>query len=319
MLLQNLKKRRSIRFSTPAKLNLFLDVLGKRADGYHEVSTVMCVIDLWDDLEIELRRDGKIELEMHLPQNPGSDDAAWHIPDDSSNLVYRAAVKTQQQLATELGCNIRLTKRIPAAAGLGGGSSNAAATIVGCQILWAAWNRPDAAQICQDLGSDLNFFLGSPQGFGLTHATGRGELGKLLGCRTMLSFWLTHPPQGCSTKEVYARVRQLGCPSKTEEFLATCQTGQESKIGAAMFNALQLPASEINDWIECQLQLLKECGCKQTLMSGSGSSCFGIVPHGGSFEYLESQANRIGINRVYQVTAWYGNSIERQLSQYATG
>jgi 4-diphosphocytidyl-2C-methyl-D-erythritol kinase len=128
-----------------------------------------------------------------------------------------------------------------------------------------------------------------------------------------MAFWLTHPPQGCSTKEVYSRLRQIGSLSKTEEFLAACQTGQESKIGAAMFNALQLPACEINDWIENQLQLLKKCGCEHTLMSGSGSSCFGMVPRGGSIEFLRSQANRIGIRRVYQVAAWFGQSIERQL------
>ena len=129
--------------------------------------------------------------------------------------------------------------------------------------------------------------------------------------------WLIHPPEGCSTRDVYAKVTQVGSLSKTEEFLATCQTGQESKIGAAMFNALQLPATQINGWINEQLELLAECGCPHRLMSGSGSSCFAITPMEGSFEQLKAQANQIGVNRVYEVDAWYGQSIERQLTGFA--
>lgn len=316
MLLKNFQQGHSLQISTPAKLNLFLDVLGKRVDGYHELSTVMCPIDLWDELWIEVRQDGRIELLLTLPENTAKNDPAWQIPADSSNLVYRAALATQQQLGTRLGCTIRLIKRIPAAAGLGGGSSDAAATVVGCQTLWDTWNRPAANRICQQLGSDLNFFLGGDDGFGLAHATGRGENVNLIKAKVMLSFWMTHPPLGCSTKMVYARVNQLGRLSKSEEFLAACQSGQESKIGAGMFNALQLPASEINLWIETQLRLLRKCGCEYVLMSGSGSSCFGIVPPEGSFEHLRSQANQIGIHRIYQVTTWFGESLERQLGQH---
>lgn len=313
MQIRDFQKGKSIRISTPAKLNLFLDVLGKRPDGFHEVSTVMCAVDLWDELEIELRRDGRIELSVQVPVTAAGDDTAWRIPSDSTNLVYQAARSTQLLLGTQLGCTIRLTKRIPAAAGLGGGSSDAAAAIVGCQTLWADWDRAAAGRICQQLGSDLNFFLGSQAGFGMMHAIGRGEQVDLLCSQGMLSFWMTHPSRGCSTKEVFARVKQFGNASKTEEFLAACKAGQESKIGAAMFNALQLPACEINDWIECQLKLLKKCGCEHTLMSGSGSSCFGLVPQNGSFATLQSQANQIGIHRVYQVAMWYGESLERQL------
>jgi 4-diphosphocytidyl-2-C-methyl-D-erythritol kinase len=312
MLLKKLQARKSIQVSTPAKLNLFLDVLGKRPDGYHEVSTVMCPVDLWDDLDISVRLDGKIELDLVLPSTRLASDPAWRIPADCSNLAYKAAELTQRTLGTSLGCNIKLTKRIPAAAGLGGGSGNAAGVVTACLALWSEWNRPTAGKICQGLGSDLNFFLGTQQGFGIAHATGRGENVKQIPTTLMLQFFLMHPPQGCATGEVYAGVRQMGCSRKTEDFLAACQTGQDSKIGAAMFNALQLPASEINDWIEIQLNLLAE-ECKYSLMSGSGSSCFGIASQGGSLETLRARAKQLEIERVYQVSTWYGRSIERQL------
>ncbi len=318
----------SICIKCPAKVNLFLDLLGKRADGYHEISTVLCPINLWDEIVIENRRDGVIELKLHLPQGADPSDPAWQIPTDSSNLVVKAAERVREALArlegktegndsARFGCTIELRKQIPAAAGLGGGSSNAAAVVIGCMQLWSSWNRPLSDQVCQQLGSDVNFFLGDTDGFGLMLAWGRGEKTKSIPYKPTLKMWLLHPPEGCSTRDVYAKVTQIGSLSKTEEFLATCQTGQESKIGAAMFNALQLPATQINGWINKQLELLAECGCSHRLMSGSGSSCFAITPMEGSFEQLQAQANQIGVNRVYEVDAWYGQSIERQLTRFA--
>lgn len=325
-------KSESIRIKCPAKFNLFLDLLGKRADGYHEISTVLCPISLWDAITIVNRHDGVIELKLLLPQDADPSDPAWQIPADSSNLVVKAAERVRDALGRvevkkggdndrnsigPLGCTIELRKQIPAAAGLGGGSSNAAAVVIGCMQLWSTWNRTLADQVCQQLGSDVNFFLGSPEGFGLMLASGRGEKTKLIPHQPALKMWFLHPPEGCSTRDVYAKVTQVGSLSKTEDFLATCQTGQESKIGAAMFNALQLPATQINGWINKQLELLAECGCLHRLMSGSGSSCFAITPMEGSFEQLKARANQIGVNRVYEVDAWYGQSIERQLTGFA--
>lgn len=320
-------KTESIRIKCPAKVNLFLDLLGKRADGYHEISTVLCPTSLWDEITIVNRCDGVIELKLLLPQAADPSDPAWQIPTDSSNLVVKAAERVRNALGRDgnesgnsvgqFGCTIELRKQIPAAAGLGGGSSNAAAVVIGCLQLWRSWDRLVADQVCQQLGSDVNFFLGGTDGFGLMLASGRGEKTKLIPYQPALKMWLLHPPEGCSTRDVYAKVTQVGSLSKTEEFLATCQTGQESKIGAAMFNALQLPATQINGWINKQLELLAECGCLHRLMSGSGSSCFGITPMEGSFEQLKARANQIGVNRVYEVDAWYGQSIERQLTRFA--
>lgn len=318
MLIESLLAGKSIHVRSPAKLNLWLDTLGKRADGYHEISTVMCPIDLWDEMTITVRSDDQIRLKLVFPDRKSSDpsgDPAWNVPEDASNLVCKAAALATQTIGKESsGYDIQLIKRIPSSAGLGGGSGNAAAAVLSILAIWGKWDGVLAGDVCQKIGSDVNFFLGTNDGIGMAHATGRGECIRSMSCTPAFQFWLMHPPEGCSTREVYAKVKRIGDLSKTEDFLATCQTGQESKIGAAMFNALQLPAYEVNGWIHKQLELLSECGCKHLLMSGSGSSCFGITPPEGSFDLLRRRASEVGVNRVYQVNAWYGPSIERQLA-----
>lgn len=319
MLIHYLSQKEGLDLHTPAKLNLVLEVLGKRSDGYHQVSTVMCPITLWDRLVITPCSSPSISLELELPSDSARDDPAWQIPTGSSNLVVRAATQVQRALGVRSGCHIQLTKQIPAAAGLGGGSSNAAATIVACMLLWAKWDRRLAETICHQLGSDINFFLGDSQGMGMMLAQGRGEQTSLIRQQPTLAFLLTHPPMGCSTKDVYARVGQVENRQKTQDFLAACESGQDSKIGATMFNALQSAASEINPWIELQLKLLSQSGGLHGQMSGSGSSCFAIAARSedkpesrGDFD---RRARELGITRTYRVEAWYGESIEQQIGQ----
>jgi 4-diphosphocytidyl-2-C-methyl-D-erythritol kinase len=317
MLIQHFSRTEGIDVLAPAKLNLVLEVLGKRSDGYHQVSTVMCPITLWDRLIVTPRSSPSISLELELPAGATGDDPAWRIPTDGSNLVVRAAQKVQHALKVQSGCHIRLTKQIPAAAGLGGGSSNAAATIVACMLLWTGWDRRLANTICHQLGSDTNFFLGDFKGIGMMLAQGRGEQTSLIPYRPKLAFFLTHPPMGCSTKEVYARLGQVGNLQKSQDFLAACESGQDSKIGATMFNALQSWASAMNPWIAVQLNLLSEIGCQHGQMSGSGSSCFAIAAQPGRRPESQGEFERLarerGITRAYRVEAWYGESIEQQI------
>ncbi len=304
---------KQIQVDSPAKLNLVLEVLGKRSDGYHEIASIVCPIDLWDHLEIEESDDDRIHLHLELPQDTQSDDSAWQIPSGPTNLVARAAELVRKTLGLATGCRIRLKKRIPAGAGLGGGSGNAAATIVGCLLLWSDWDRNLAGELCSKLGSDLNFFLGSESGFGLTLMEGRGERTHLLDYRPMLPFWLLNPPIGCSTAEIYSRVEEIGCCGKISKFLHACQSRQDSKIGAALFNALQLPASKVNPWVEIQLRLLAESGCGSSLMTGSGASCFALAGPSDHFGELQVRAKGLGIARAYQVRPWYGEALERQI------
>ena len=322
----------------PAKLNLFLEVLAKRPDGYHEIETLLCPISLCDQVRVELSDRPEIDLEMEIldasassgrrsaglqeERPPSESDPAWQIPLDARNLILRAAERTREELGIRQGCRIRLQKRIPAAAGMGGGSSDAAATVVACLQLWDQWDRYLATSVCAELGSDIPFFLGNRQGIGLALATGRGEKIELLQARPHLEFLVTHPPAGCSTSEIYAGYTRLAASRSAEKIVKACQTGQVPKIGAELFNALQSSAFNASLWVERQLKLLTDCGQQFVLVTGSGSSCFAVHdPRPGSpslaevAEIVGRRAWQIGIYRVYSVRAWYADSIEDQLQR----
>lgn len=303
----------------PAKLNLFLEILGRREDGFHEIETVMCPISLCDRLTVELIASGPdIDLDVILPEPSSSaekspEDAAWQVPANASNLVVKAARAVQAALGTQLGCRIRLEKRIPSGAGLGGGSSDAAAMIVACLQLWNKWDRRLATKVAASLGSDIPFFLGNEERVGMALGTGRGEQCALLSMEPALDFLVLHPPQGCPTGEIYAGYRRGADPRSSNEIIRACETGQFQKIGAELFNALQSAASRLNPWIDIQLALLKESGSKYSLMTGSGSSCFALLSGEERLGELNEKANAAEIDRVYSVTTWYAPSIEQQL------
>ena len=150
------------RATVPCKVNLFLEVLGKRFDGYHSLDTVMMAVSLVDELEITHRSDGRLELVIEFPKGFGQrldgDDLAWDIPADQSNLVIVALERLRSTLGkTKLGANVKLIKRIPARAGLGGGSADAAAAIILGLLLWGASDQFDKARI---IASEIAWFRG---------------------------------------------------------------------------------------------------------------------------------------------------------------
>src|SRR5260370_22010199 len=177
----------------PAKVNLYLEVLAKRPDGYHEIATLMVAVSLYDTLEFKEEIAGTIRLECDHPDLGTGPD----------NLVWRAAQLLRERTGCPRGARIRLTKRIPLAAGLAGGSTDAAATLAGLNRLWRLGLSPtDLAQLGAALGSDGAFFFATPA----ARCTGRGEqvtpvsLGKLQWCV------LICPPVGIATTGVYRGV-----------------------------------------------------------------------------------------------------------------
>ena len=312
----------TIHIAAPAKVNLFLEVLGKRPDGYHEVQTVLCPVSLFDQLTFESRAGGAIEFHVRFPwvAAPGTDgrrppaghDPAWDVPTDHRNLVVRAVRQVQQAVGTTQGCRIELTKNIPAAAGLGGGSSDTAAAVVASLLAWHRWDRQLALEICAAMGSDVPFFLGDETHFGLAAATGRGERCQLLPAEPPLDLLITHPPVGCSTSQVYLNYAD-GAPKRDfAKFVAACEAGDPKKIGAGLFNALQFAASQMTEWIDRQLQVYATCGAAHAILSGSGSSCFAVVDEPGCEARVRLAAAACGLPRVYRAQAWYGHSIEHQ-------
>src|SRR5438477_7604267 len=157
----------------PAKVNLFLEVLGKRPDGYHDLATLMVAVSLFDTLEIKEDPSATITLDLVPPaEAPGAEDRPALTP-GPDNLVWRAADLLRRHAGHPRGARLRLRKRIPLAAGLAGGSSDAAATLLGLNRLWRlGLTDAELARLGAELGSDVAFFLHGPAAW----CTGRGEV-----------------------------------------------------------------------------------------------------------------------------------------------
>ncbi len=158
----------------PAKINLHLEIMGKRSDGFHELETVMSTIDLCDRLEFAARSDEEIHLQLEFPFITDDDTA---LPTDDRNLVVRALKllreRSESSSFAPLGCDVRLSKRIPSEAGLGGASSDAAATLRAGNQLWQlGFFKAQLMELAAELGSDVPFFIDG----GTAVCRGRGEL-----------------------------------------------------------------------------------------------------------------------------------------------
>lgn len=306
--------KNSILIVAPAKLNLFLNVLGKRPDGFHEIETLMSPISLCDELEFSFTSGSEIQLYLELPQTSlVSGDPAWEIPDDDRNLVVRSVKSVREALGVTGGCKIRLKKAIPAAAGLGGGSSNAASAVVAALLAWGKWDRELALSICHSLGSDVGFFLGDQRRIGMALATGRGEKCEILSEQPDFDFLVLHPPAGCATSAVYANLIITDPYRTSGPITEACRTGDRDRVGALLFNSLQLSARSLTDWIDKQLEFLQIEGCEHRCMSGSGSSCFALIADTRRISKLRRAALDAGLTRAYAVKSWYSSSIEDQI------
>jgi 4-diphosphocytidyl-2-C-methyl-D-erythritol kinase len=190
-----------VRCLAPAKLNLFLHVTGKRPDGFHNLETIFQLVDLCDEIDIELRRDGLIV------RDPPPTDALLASLADEDDLTVRAARLLQQASGTALGASIHVAKRIPAGGGLGGGSSDAAAVLLALNELWSLnWSRERLAELGLALGSDVPVFVHGRSAF----ARGRGEQ---LTPLELPAHWylIVHPGVSVSTREVF------GAPELTRD------------------------------------------------------------------------------------------------------
>jgi len=249
---------------SPAKINLFLEVLGKRPDGYHELVTVMQRVSLHDVLTLEPRPSG-IEITCSDPS----------IPTDEGNLVWRAADALRRRAGGRWGCRVHIEKRIPAGAGLGGGSSNAATALAGLNGLFhLGLSRETLCQIAAGLGSDVPFFLDGPTAV----CRGRGELVEPLACPHVLHYVLLLPGLHVSTAEVYGRLAQslTPCHKDGTVFIRTLLRGRPDAIGRELFNRLETPAFDMRPQLAQLSRQMTRLGACGTLMSGSGSTLFAL-------------------------------------------
>ena len=239
----------------PAKLNLFLHVTGRRADGYHTLQTAFQLIDLADWLDFERRGDGQIVREGDLRWNTGDD------------LAVRAALALRQATGCRLGASIRVTKNIPAGSGMGGGSSDAATTLIALNRLWGlGLARPDLAAIALPLGADVPFFLHGTNAF----AEGVGE--ELHAVATPPAWYAVIWPQvHVSTREIFADpgLTRNTKPTKIADFSVAVGLLPQTLFGA---NDLEPVARRRFPEIEQALAHLQRHGPAR--MTGSGSAVF---------------------------------------------
>ncbi len=311
------------RVTVPCKLNLFLEVLGKRDDGYHSLDTVMMAVSLVDELEITHRNDGLLKLFIEFPAGFGQcfdeEDLAWDIPADQSNLIVRALENLRSMLGKSgLGANVRLIKRIPSRAGLGGGSADAAAAIILGLLLWGKSDDFDKARtIASKLGSDINFFLeGHREGFWLARCTGRGETVDPLSCGKPLHFVIAHPPRGCGTREVFAALDNDSSQIQREmpdKLLNCLEEGGVNAIGGGMFNRLEAAATGTTDWIERARKWIDRYDHHGQCMSGSGSARFCLCSTREQAEKIVTDLRSNGGMRAYYAHSWQSSGIEEQV------
>lgn len=251
-------------FKTPAKINLGLRIIGKREDGYHELETVMQMVSLYDGIEMECRESG-VEFQCDHPD----------IPNDQANLVMKAERLMRETFRVGLGVRIKLSKKIPHGAGLGGGSGNAAGTLLGLNVLWdLQLPQGKLLELGAKLGSDVPFFLASPCALG----KGRGELLTPLQPARKFYVILIYPRFPIATSWVYGNLK-LGL-TKTQNNISILQKflsqSEISGLGASLQNDLEPGVIQRFPAIQVLKDRLRDCGADGALMSGSGSTVFGI-------------------------------------------
>ncbi|AIQ26808.1 MULTISPECIES: 4-(cytidine 5'-diphospho)-2-C-methyl-D-erythritol kinase [Paenibacillus] len=250
----------------PAKINLMLDVLHKRADGFHEVEMIMTMVDLADRLELsELKRDSIIISSQ-----------AGYIPLDEKNLAFQAARLIKDRYNVRSGVHIHLDKRIPVAAGLAGGSSDAAATLRGLNRLWRLGiPAQELQELGAELGSDVPFCVTG----GTALATGRGE--RLTQIASPPQCWvvLAKPPINVSTAEVYGRVRanNIAVHPSALRMQQAIEAGDFSAVCAGLGNVLEDVTLKLHPEVQQLKEAMMKLGADGVLMSGSGPTVFGLV------------------------------------------
>ncbi|MBT2648842.1 4-(cytidine 5'-diphospho)-2-C-methyl-D-erythritol kinase [Bacillus sp. ISL-34] len=251
----------------PAKINLALDVLFKRPDGYHEVEMIMTTVDLADRIELKEIKGNHIQILSHNR----------FVPDDHRNLAYQAAFILKERFGINKGVSITIEKNIPVAAGLAGGSSDAAATLRGLNRLWKlGLSMDELAEIGAEIGSDVSFCVYG----GTALARGRGE--KITHLPAPPKCWviLAKPTIGVSTADIYKRLQT----SKMEHpdvpgMISAIMENNYHAVCDGLGNVLEQVTLQLYPEVANIKDQMKTFGADSVLMSGSGPTVFGLVEH----------------------------------------
>ena len=274
---------KEIRIKAPAKINLYLAVFGKRKDGFHNIETVMQTVDFFDEIELK-ERPGGIRIFSSHPQ----------IPKGKSNLAYQAARLFLERTGLKKGIFINLKKNIPVGAGLGGGSSDAAAVLRGMDKLWnLKLSKKKLIRWAKELGSDVPFFIKGNTAW----VRGRGEKVKVLRGRRSFCFLLFFPGRALSTAKVYhsftqdkefGKRKHIG---RLRKLTGTLKGGNLKQLKTSLYNGLEKTVFRIRPDILAYYRNLTQAGLAPVKLCGSGSALFAPVGNVRQAEYFINKLN----------------------------
>lgn len=286
--------------AAPAKINLFFEVIRKRADGFHEIVSVATPISLADTLHFTRRDDGAIQLVVSSPRGNKIDA----IPSGDDNLVVKMLrhIRRTVPQAAKCGADVTLVKRIPSQAGLGGGSSDAATALLLANEAWKLNLTRDAMiALGSAIGSDVPLFLVG----GASVSRGRGECVNRITNLPRLDGVIVKPREGLSTADVY-RVCMLhhdGQHRDVAPFLEAASQGNWRAIASRLFNRLQAPAFALLPPLASLYDKLAECGGVAVQMSGSGTAFFTLAHHRKHAQQIAAKIRAAGFGEVFTFTS----------------
>jgi len=274
--------------AAPAKVNLHLEVLGKRPDGYHELETLLVTVSLHDHVEVRRSSGSAITLACDEPT----------VPTGPANLVWRAAELMRQRAGRDDGLSLTLTKRIPMEAGLAGGSTDAAATLLAISRLWGlGWSRERLAELGAELGSDIPFFFHGPAAV----ARGRGERLERVRLGRPLHLVLVCPGEGVSTAKAFGKVTLPAHPASIEPLLIALQRGDVGDVARRLHNRLQEASATISGAVAELADQARNWPCLAAMMSGSGSAFFAVCADASQAQQLGHRLRAQRQDRVFVV------------------
>ncbi len=281
--------RRLLVLDAPAKINLHLEVLGKRADGYHELESLLVTVSLADTLEFSSADAGEEVLCDDPLAGPTSD-----------NLVTRAIQLVRQESGRQDGIKIKLTKRIPVGGGLGGGSSDAATTLLGLNQWWnLGWSTDRLAELGARLGSDVPFFFYGPAAI----VRGRGEIVEPTQVGKPLDIVLIAPTDRLSTKEVFANLKPGTERVPIEPIAWALAEGNKQEVARHLHNRLIEASRLLSPAVADLERRAASWPCLGHLMTGSGSTYFAVCEDQVSAKSLGRSIEELQLGTVYIVSA----------------
>lgn len=284
--------------STPAKLNFFLELHCRRGDGFHELETLMVPISLYDSLSVIRTDDDQIDLQCKWVDGlPAIQQAEMPAPEN--NIVTKALLQLRDAAGITDGATVQLTKRIPAQAGLGGGSSDAAAALIAANEVWKLnWSRQQLAEVGAQIGSDVPFFLFNS----FARCTGRGEIIQPLKMRANLACVVVKPDFGLSTPAVFGKVQVPDKPKSSKNILDALANFDPRGIANGVFNRLQSAAASLTPWIDQISDKMDDLSVWAHQLSGSGTSYFAICRNKRQARHVAARLRATQLGRVFVVT-----------------